>query len=88
MFKRTNVFLLFVLYSVKFRVKSKKLYFGFANLEKAFDKVPKEVISWAMVRWVRPKTWRQIVEKDCQASKLNKEDAIDCSRWMKLIKDV
>jgi len=29
-----------------FRVKGKKLYFGFVDLEKAFDKVPREVISW------------------------------------------
>ena len=25
-----------------------KLYFGFVDLEKAFDRVPREVISWAM----------------------------------------
>ena len=31
-----------------FRVKSKKLYFGFVDLQKAFDRVPREVISWAM----------------------------------------
>ena len=31
-----------------FRVKEKKLYFGFVDLEKAFDRVPREVISWAM----------------------------------------
>jgi len=31
-----------------FRVKDKKLYFGFVDLEKAFDRVPREVISWAM----------------------------------------
>ena len=31
-----------------FTVKGKKLYFGFVDLEKAFDRVPKEVISWAM----------------------------------------
>ena len=31
-----------------FRVKGKKLYFGFVDLEKAFDRVPEEVISWAM----------------------------------------
>jgi len=30
------------------RVKGKKLYFGFVDLEKAFDMVPREVISWAM----------------------------------------
>ena len=31
-----------------FRVKGKKLYFGFEDLEKAFDRVPREMISWAM----------------------------------------
>ena len=31
-----------------FRVKGKKLYFGFVDLEKAFDRVPREVIRWAM----------------------------------------
>jgi len=37
----------------------------------------------------RPKrTWREVVEMDCQARKLNKEDALDRSRWRKLIKDV
>jgi len=38
----------------------------------------------------RPKrTWREVVEKDCQARKLNKEYAMDHSRWRKLtIKDV
>jgi len=36
----------------------------------------------------RPKrTWREVVEKDCQIYKLNKEDAMDHSRWRKLIKD-
>jgi len=32
----------------KFRAKGRKLYFGFVDLEKAFDRVPKEVIRWAM----------------------------------------
>jgi len=31
-----------------FRVKGKKLYFGFVDLEKAFDRGAREVISWAM----------------------------------------
>jgi len=36
----------------------------------------------------RPKrTWREVVEKDCQARKLN-EDSIDRIRWRKLIMDV
>jgi len=35
----------------------------------------------------RPKkTWRKIVEKDCQSSKLNREDAMDRNRWMKHIR--
>jgi len=35
----------------------------------------------------RPKrTWREIVQKDCQARNLNSEDAMDCERWKKLIK--
>jgi len=37
----------------------------------------------------RPKrTRREVVEKDCKAHKLYNEDAMDCSRWRKLIKDV
>jgi len=31
-----------------FGVKGKKLYFDFVDLEKASDRVPREVISWAM----------------------------------------
>jgi len=31
-----------------FTVKGEKLHFGFVDLEKAFDRVPREVISWAM----------------------------------------
>jgi len=37
----------------------------------------------------RPKwTWRQVIKKDCQARKLNTEDAKGRSKWRKLIKDV
>jgi len=32
----------------KFRAKEKKLYFGFVDLEKVFDRVPREAIRWAM----------------------------------------
>ena len=39
-----------------FRVKGKKLYFGFVDLEKAFDGVPREVINWAM-RKLRVEEW-------------------------------
>jgi len=35
----------------------------------------------------RPKrTWKEVVQKDCQACNLNKEDAMDHGRWKKLIK--
>ena len=34
----------------------------------------------------RPKkTWREIVKKDCKACRLNREDAMDRSRWKKQI---
>ena len=37
----------------------------------------------------RPKrTWREVVRADCQARELNTEDAMDRSKWRKLIKDV
>jgi len=37
----------------------------------------------------RPKrTRREVVKEDCQARKLNKEDAMDRCKWRKLIKDV
>jgi len=32
------------------------------------------------------KLGREIVEKDCQARGLQREDAMDCSRWMKQIR--
>jgi len=33
------------------------------------------------------RTWTDVVQKDCQVCKLNREEAIDHSRWRKLIKD-
>jgi len=33
------------------------------------------------------KTWREIAEKDCQARKLNREDAMDRNGWRKQIRD-
>jgi len=36
----------------------------------------------------RPKkTWTEMVEKGCQARGLNREDAMDRSRWLKQIRD-
>ena len=34
------------------------------------------------------RTWREVVKDDCQARKLNKEDAMDRCKLTKLIKDV
>jgi len=39
-----------------FGVEGKKLYSGYMGLEKAFDRVPREVISWAM-RKLGVKEW-------------------------------
>jgi len=37
----------------------------------------------------RPKrTWREVVREDCQARKLNSEDAMVRCKWRKMIKDV
>jgi len=45
------------------------------------------------MRWRAPdqdvgkkRTWREVVQKDCQAHKWNRDDAMDCSRWKKLVK--
>jgi len=43
-------------------------------------------VEGARPRGRRKKTWREIVEKDCQARGLNREDAMDCARWMKQIR--
>ena len=31
--------------------------------------------------------WREVVQIDCQAHKLNRSDAMDCSCWRQLLKD-
>jgi len=31
-------------------------------------------------------SWKEVVQKDCQARNSNKEDAMDHDRWRKLIK--
>jgi len=31
------------------------------------------------------RTWREVVQKDCQARNMNREDAMDRGRWKKLI---
>ena len=46
--KATDAIFIVRLMQQNFRVKGKKLYFGFVDLEKAFDRVSREVIRWAM----------------------------------------
>jgi len=37
----------------------------------------------------RPKrTWTEVVREDCEARKMNKQDATDRCKWRKMIKDV
>jgi len=40
--------------------------------------------SW---RWTKVSGLGEVVERDCQACKLNKEDAMDCKRWRKQVRD-
>jgi len=48
----------------------------------------KEDNDWMKGARGRPKkTWREIVEKDCQARKLNREEAMDRNRRRKQIRD-
>jgi len=37
-------------------------------------------VEGAKPRGIPKKTWREIVEKDCQVRKLNREDAVDHNR--------
>jgi len=39
-------------------------------------------------RGIPKRTWTEVVREDCQARKMNKEDAIDRCKWRKTIKDV
>jgi len=43
-------------------------------------------VEGARPRGSSKRTWTEVVQKDCQARNLNKEDAMDRGRWKKLIK--
>ena len=43
---------------------------------------------WSWRYTTKRKTWIEVVLEDCQARKMNKEDAIDRCKWRKMIKDV
>jgi len=44
-------------------------------------------VEGAIPRGRPKKPWTEIVQKDCQACKLNREDAMDRDRWRKKIWD-
>jgi len=44
-------------------------------------------VEGAKPRGIPKKTRTEIVEKDSQARKLNKENAMDCKRWRRQIRD-
>ena len=57
-------------------------------LRKDVDDWVKECMEYE-VKGSRPKrTWNEVVREDCQARKLNKEDAVDRCKWRKVIKEV
>ena len=39
-------------------------------------------------RGIPKRIWKEVVREDCQARKLNKEDAVDRCKWRKVIKEV
>jgi len=41
----------------------------------------------ARPRGRQKRTWKEVEQKDCQAYKLNREDAMHHSKWRKLKKD-
>jgi len=64
----------------------------FVLLSSSFDDWVKKCMEYE-VEGPRPRgrlkrTWREVVREDCQARKLNKEDALDRCKWRKVIKDV
>ena len=71
MSRRRTVDAVFVL--GKFRAKNKKLFFVFVDLEKAFDRVPREVIRFALRRKGVPKylvNWVMSLYKGCKTAVL------------------
>ena len=45
------------------------------------------ILDFSRPRGRPKKTWKEVVREDCQARKLNKEDAMDRCKWRKVIKE-
>ena len=68
-------------------LQQKRLWYGLVLRKEESDWLKKCMeykVDGSIQKWTR----REVVEKNCQACKLNKKDAVDLSRWKKLIKDV
>ena len=50
-------------------------------------KCMEHVVEGSSPRGRPKKTWKEVVREDCQARKLNKEDAMDRCKWRKMIKE-
>jgi len=66
-------------------------WYGPKNMSKEDNDSVKKCMEYE-VEDVRPvgrrkKTWTEIVQKDSQARKFNREDAVDRNRWRKQIRD-
>ena len=46
----------------KYREKKKKLCMVFIDLEKAYDRVPREVLKWALMRKEVPKKYINLIQ--------------------------
>ena len=51
-----------------------------------FSHIPTQPVEGPRPRRRPKRTWREVVERNCQARKLNKEDAMDRSKWRKLVR--
>jgi len=70
--------------------KTKRYALCMSHLDEDYDWVKKCMeyeVEGARPRGRPKKTWTKIVQKDCQAPKLNSEDAMDHNRWRKQIRD-
>ena len=66
---------------------SLSFYFAWSHFHDQFFHVPMLGPSCRLPEGPK-RIWKEVVREDCQARKLNKEDAVDCCKWRKVIKEV
>jgi len=57
------------------------------NIAAEVKEGPADCIWMTELKAVLKKTWKEVVREDCQARKLNKENAMDRCKWRKVIKE-